>query len=109
MSESPDRRFWFRLALSMHCSLKECQQRVDSPEFSEWKAFYELEPFGPDRQDVGHAITATVIANAHRSSGGRPFEVSDFIPRWEPKRPATPDELLAKFQVFAKQHESRGV
>lgn len=77
-------------------------ERMTSAEFAEWLAYYSLEPFGADRQDIGHAITACAIVNVH---GGN-AKVSDFLPEFRPPAPETPEALEAKFRVFAARHNA---
>lgn len=71
---------WFRLALSLGMSVRECQARIDSAEFSEWTAYYNLEPFGPRVQALGHAITAQTVANAF-SGKKEPYSAAEFLPK----------------------------
>lgn len=52
-------------------------------------AFYQLEPFGPERGDLQAAIVASTVANASRDTKKRrnPFEPSEFMPKFG-ERPA---------------------
>ena len=56
-------------------------------------AFYSIEPFGADTQYLGHAITASTIANVNRGKGKKAHEVSDFMPKFEKQRQSV-DEML---------------
>ena len=66
---------------------------MSSHEFSEWVAFYGLEPFGYAAEFAGHAQTAAVIANVHRGKNTTAFKVTDFMPR-EPKPPQTVPQMI---------------
>ena len=61
-------------------------------------AFYELEPFGWQADFMGHAQTATVVANAHRDPDTTPFKVEDFMPR-EPEA-QTADQMKQVAMMF---------
>ena len=60
---------------------------------TEWMAFYSIEPFGSDTQYLGHAITASTIANVNRGKNKKPHEVSEFMPKFE-KRKQGIDEMM---------------
>lgn len=71
----------------------EMLRRMDSKELSEWMAFYQIEPFGGDTGYIGHAITASTIANANRAKGHKPHKVEDFMPQFG-KREQTVDQQI---------------
>lgn len=48
-------------------------------EYRLWSAFYDIEPWGPDRIDLMLARVCAVVANCH-SKGG--FSESDFLPEF---------------------------
>ena len=57
--------------------------------------YAKLEPFGEERADLRAAIVAATIANANRGRRRRPFEVKDFMPRFDSSRQRkTPAQLL---------------
>jgi hypothetical protein len=68
--------------------------RIPSQLLMEWMAYYSLEPFGQDAAYIGHAITASTIANTNRGKGSRPFKVEDFMPKFRQK-PQTIDEQIS--------------
>lgn len=73
-------------------------------EFVDWIAYYELEPFGPERADWNAAMVASVIANANRDQKKRrrPFGVKDFMFKIEDKsEPADWQSMKARFQRAA--------
>lgn len=75
---------------------------MDSHELTEWRAYYEIEPFGEMIADERHGIATAVLANVNRDSKRKPdaYEPRNFIP-WHPlnRKPPAP-KLLAD----PKQH-----
>jgi len=56
-------------------------------------AFSNLEPFGTDAENIGHAITASTIANVNRGKNQKAYKVEDFMPHRRKKNQTT-DEML---------------
>jgi hypothetical protein len=50
-------------------------------EFTEWQAYYELEPFGEEIADLRHGVATAVLANVNRNAEARPkpYAANDFI------------------------------
>ena len=74
-------------------------QRISSAELSEWAAFYLLEPFGGDTAFIGHAITASTVANIHRAKGQRAYKIEEFMPKFE-KTEQSVDEMIQVAQML---------
>jgi hypothetical protein len=76
-------------------SVKRTMREVDSAEFSEWKAFWEIED--PEyRAD----FRAAIIANALAASHGVKIPIQDFMPfQQPPKKPQTEADKAAALQV----------
>lgn len=73
-----------RLALALGMpNVDEMLSSMSGEQFAEWVAFYRLEPFGYEAGMVGHAITASTIANTNRGKGQKPFKPETFMPRLE--------------------------
>ncbi|MBX7237669.1 MAG: DUF4035 domain-containing protein [Caldilineales bacterium] len=53
---------------------------MSSLEFSEWIAYYNLEPFGLERFDLHAGIVASTIANVNRERNREPYSPLDFMP-----------------------------
>ena len=68
-------------------------RRMSSAELTEWMAFYQVEPFGGDADYLGHAITASTIANVNRSKNQKPFTPADFLPKFEKQEQTTGEQL----------------
>lgn len=62
-------------------TMKEIQDKMSYEEFIDWMAFYQLEPFGPAVDNLGHAITSSVIANVNRDPKNqkKPYKPEDFL------------------------------
>ncbi len=54
-----------------------------SHELTEWMAYLSLEPVGEERADLRSGIVASVVANANRKKGTRPFKAEDFMPKFD--------------------------
>lgn len=67
--------------------------RISSRELTEWIAFAQVEPFGTEVTLLGHAITASTVANANRGKGSKAYKASDFMPEFK-KKAQTVDEML---------------
>jgi hypothetical protein len=64
-------------------SVKQAQREIDSREFTEWMAYWNVEPFGPEREDQRAGEIAAVIANVNRDpkTKSEPWTAVDFFPR----------------------------
>lgn len=60
-------------------SVREAQARIDSHEFSEWMAYYHIDPFGWERFDFGLGQLCAVIGNLFRSKKDRKLTPQDFM------------------------------
>ncbi len=52
---------------------------MDSAEFTEWQAFYLLEPFGGLVEDLRRGAETAVLANAHFGSAQKWYAPGDFM------------------------------
>ncbi|MCL5995491.1 MAG: DUF4035 domain-containing protein [Chloroflexi bacterium] len=75
---------------------------MSSREFSEWMAYYNLEPFGEERADLRMAMLASLIANVNRDprKHSKPFEPKDFMPKFGEETHQTPEEQLAFVEML---------
>lgn len=69
-------------------------ESMSSAELSEWMAYYIVEPFGPETQYIGPAITSTVLANVNRKKGSQKYEVGQFMPKFAGAQKQQTDEEL---------------
>lgn len=70
----------------------ELRRRMSASELHEWRAYYELEPFGEWRADVRMAMMSSLIANINRDPQKRSkaFGWNDFMPTFGEPKPAQP-------------------
>lgn len=88
-------------------TVAELLDRMSSAEFSEWMAYYTIEPFGEERADLRQALTTSAVANTLQAQTKKPkwTKPEDFMlfqdkkPTQEPQREsaASPEHILAKF------------
>lgn len=74
---------------------------MSSREFSEWLAYFNLEPFGEDVEDNRAGVIAAMIVNTQRGKKTKAVQPADFFPRLRP--PAveqTPATLLEKVKLL---------
>lgn len=76
--------------------MAELQERMSSREFTEWMAFYQVEPFGRQAEDLGVGIISATIANANKGKRGKTYTAQDFMPQYGQKRHPTWQQLLDK-------------
>lgn len=74
--------------------------QISSKELTEWMIFYGMEPFGADAGYLGHAITASTIANVNRGKGKKAQKVEEFMPKFTGKKAQTPEEQLQFAEMF---------
>lgn len=77
---------------------------VDAEEFAWWIAYYEIQPWGNDREDLRAGMIGAVMANAWRGKRGKRIGPEDLFPNLKPpaaiakaNRP-TPEQLAAKLR-----------
>ena len=98
------RRFAFRLAALLGCTVRELLIRIDARELAEWQAYYRLEPFGEERADWRQAQTTAVIANVNLGQVGRPIEAGIFMYGYEPEpEPSLADQIRQVFGEMKKK------
>ncbi|PCI51396.1 MAG: hypothetical protein COB49_01965 [Alphaproteobacteria bacterium] len=97
------RRFAFRLAALLGCTVRELLARIDARELAEWQAYYRLEPFGEERADWRTAQTTAMIANVNLGKDARPIEAGIFMYGYQPEpEPSLADQIKAVFGGMKK-------
>lgn len=77
--------------------MAECRRRIGSGrELTEWRALYELDPWGEERADWRAAMVASVQANTARDAKVPPYEVTQFLPRFGAEDEERDHEALAE-------------
>lgn len=91
------------MALALGSTVAELKARLGHAEFTEWQAFYAIEPFGHARSDIQTALLASLVANAHRDTKKRPrpYGIRDFIPEyWQQRAEDKSAQIRAKFKAL---------
>ncbi len=78
-------------------TVAELGERMSSLEFSEWMAYYQIEPFGEERADFRQAMTTSAVHNSIQAQAKHPkwTKPGDFMPFSDAVEPKKPDEPLA--------------
>ena len=63
-------------------------------------AFARLEPFGTEIDFLGHAVTASTVANVNREKGREAYKPSDFMPSFKEAEPQSVGEMLQIAQMY---------
>lgn len=63
-------------------------------------AYSSLEPFGTEADYLGHAITASTIANVNRGKNQKAYRAEDFMPKFEKKQNQTPEQMIQIAEMF---------
>jgi Ser/Thr protein kinase RdoA (MazF antagonist) len=80
-------------------------------------AYYGVEPWGPERTDLGFGIVASTLANIHRDPRkSDPFTPSDFMAKWGPEPEPedeeeedgmAPEKVMAVMERMMERQERR--
>ena len=93
---------WFRLAALWGCTVREAQERCDSREFTEWMAYYLVEPWGHESDWLRTGRTCEVVASVFGGKGGKKLEPSDFVPQFGPHQFPTQKQLKSRVAEFGQ-------
>lgn len=75
------RVFAYRLAVRMGIlNVDELLSRLTVPQFAEWMAYYQIEPFGQDHTDYLIAQLTALTRNINRQQGTEASKPQDFLP-----------------------------
>lgn len=73
---------------------------ISSKELSEWAVYYELEPFGEERDDLRMGVISSTIANVNRSKNSKVYKPQDFIPKFGEQHRQTWQQQLKAVEVI---------
>ena len=59
-------------------SVRQAKEEIDSAEYTEWLAYYALDPFGEERHEFRNAYQMSLMANLW-GGGSKKFSIEDFI------------------------------
>lgn len=79
--------------------------RIPSRLFSEWMAYYSIEPWGEERADLRAGHTTAAVSNTWRSRGQPLKEATDYILGYEQeaKQSTTLEQMKNAFRGFVKR------
>lgn len=72
---------------------------MSAREFRAWQIYFQREPMREERADMRAGMIAWTTAVA--TSGDKKLRVSDFVPKWGPKRKLTVPEMMNHFRCLA--------
>lgn len=84
-------------------TVTELLARISSRELSEWMAYYSVEPWGAERDNLHAGIVASATINVWRGEKDEPVNAQDFMLQFgeDEKQPVSADELYGMFQTWA--------
>ena len=62
-------------------TVRELEHNMSVSEFADWVRYYDVEPFGPLRDNEHTAQIAAILSNIHKQKSARIVEVEDFMIR----------------------------
>jgi len=84
------RRFALRLALQLgYANVDEMLSEISAREFSEWIAYYQIEPFGILAEDAIAAHGKAIYVNSHRQHGQTAKKIDKFLTFQDEKKDAS--------------------
>lgn len=83
-----------RLALALgRANVDEMLRELSAAQFSEWFAFYSLEPWGFMEENRRMSVLASTVANVAGKTLRKPASLADFMPA-EPQTPQQQQRAL---------------
>jgi hypothetical protein len=94
--------FAYRLALAMgEANVDAMLARISAGQYMEWRAYYEVEPWGGERMDAAFARLQSQIHNMMRRKGPS-VKASQFMPEYGPRESQTQDSMVAILSAAAQ-------
>jgi hypothetical protein len=85
-------------------SVARCMREIDSQEYAYWRAYAELEPFGPAQEDLRASWQPVFYYNAHRSRSQSTLKPGDLFPSLKVDEPrVTREQFRDMFRTFAQR------
>lgn len=70
-------------------------ENISSRELTEWMSYYQIEPFGEEREDLRMGIISSTIANVNKGKNGKTYKPKDFIPNFNKPTQTWQEQLKA--------------
>lgn len=93
---------WHRVAALFGRPVAELRMVLSSAEFSDWCAFYEIEPWGWHADNWRMSVLASTTAN-FSGRAKKHVKPSDFLPSSKRRRRMTHDELRAQIEAIGSK------
>lgn len=108
MTDDPEERFWYRLGIAMgEPNIAQLKHQITYRQFRGWVEYYQVEPWGEERADLRAGIISAAVRNSMRSKGPA-FKVSDFIPKFGPRKSSqSEDEVAARVLGYCRAHNAK--
>lgn len=90
-------------------TVAELLARISSLELSEWMAFYSIEPFGTERDNLHAGVVASATVNLWRDSDDEPARPQDFLLQFgaqDDTDPAASEDLYDMMRTWAMLNEA---
>ena len=84
-------------------SVKQAQREIDAREFAEWIAFFRLEPYGAEINDMQFASIKMMIAAA---ASGKKQKLSDHLLVKPPSKRQSREYMMSQFEAFKNAHNA---
>lgn len=98
MIERPDEWFAHRLALKLgKANVTAMLRSMSSSQFTRWRAFADLEPFGSPVEDRRFGVLASVIHGMAGKVASKAMGPADFFPLRDVKPPTLAQKIVAAF------------
>jgi len=81
-------------------SVAKAQEEISSKEFGEWQAYEAIDPGDPERSDLRAALISCTVANSMKGKKGRPFQVKDFLLKFETAERKTMQDVKMKLLAW---------
>ena len=102
-ASGPELKFYYRLCLALGYPHPDILlASLSSAQIAGWMAFYTVEPWGIETEDLRSGIVASTMANCHRDPKRNAYTIKDFMPRWDNAAPGDPDKLRRQFAALAQ-------
>lgn len=86
-------------------TVDELLDTISGEELADWKAFYALQPFGPEHNEWLNGIAASTVANAFRGKGQKAMQPFDFMQEYS-RKAQRKDKAARRSSAFDKLMES---
>jgi hypothetical protein len=80
---------------------------MSSSEFTEWQAYYDIEPFGEERADLRAGTIASPLVNLWQGKGAKRSKPSDWLMEFGEQEPQSPEDIAFVLQAVVSSYKAR--